>query len=81
MYRRAVQEDPSYSRAYNNLGRILVGRGRLDEAVVSYRKAIEAQPDFVDRGVQQLGLERVRIVEQLAREPHVTTPGRARRCD
>ena len=43
-YRKAIELDPSYTLAYNNLGNMLRNLQRYDEAEASYRKAIELDP-------------------------------------
>lgn len=44
-YRRAIEADPQFADAYLNLGVLLGGAGRLDEAIALYRFAIEQRPD------------------------------------
>jgi protein O-mannosyl-transferase len=44
-YRRAVELDPRYFFALNNLGYALVTRGQIDEGIAFYRRAISVQPD------------------------------------
>ena len=39
---------PDYAEAHNNLGSALAGRGRLDEAMAHFRKALEIQPDSAE---------------------------------
>lgn len=43
-YRRAVAARPDLSDAHNNLGRLLHERGRLADAEVHYRRALEIEP-------------------------------------
>jgi WD40 repeat protein/Tfp pilus assembly protein PilF len=38
--------DPKYARAYNNLGLALCDQGKLDDAIVAFRKAIELDPNY-----------------------------------
>lgn len=45
LYRRAVEECPSYAEAHNNLGDVYEKKGRLDEAIAEYKKAIELKPE------------------------------------
>ena len=52
LIRRAIALKPDFSEAYNSLGIVLKGAGRLDEAIAAYRKAIALQPAH-PRGVQQ----------------------------
>jgi protein O-mannosyl-transferase len=35
-----------YALAHNNLGFALAGRGRIDEAIIHYRKALEIDPNL-----------------------------------
>jgi protein O-mannosyl-transferase len=43
-----LEIEPDYVEAHNNLGTILVGNGRVDEAIVHYRKVLEIKPDHVE---------------------------------
>ena len=43
-WERAVQIDPSYAAAHNNLGIAYEHEGELDKARASYEKAIELDP-------------------------------------
>jgi Flp pilus assembly protein TadD len=42
---RAVQIDPTYAAAHNNLGIAYEHEGELDKARAAYEKAIELEPD------------------------------------
>ena len=44
LYKRILEQDPSYSVAWNNLGAIYGARGELDQAESAYLKALESQP-------------------------------------
>ena len=44
-YRKAIELNPKYASAHNNLGHALKAQGKLDEAVASFRKAIELNPE------------------------------------
>ena len=44
-FRKAVQEDGTNPKAYNNLAVALEVLGRLDEAFEAYQKAIELDPE------------------------------------
>lgn len=44
LYYQAIEINPNFAWAYNNLGDALVKQGKLDEAVVEYRQAIEINP-------------------------------------
>ena len=45
-FQNAVQLEPKYTEAYNNLGNALMETGQLLEAIANYRQAVELQPDF-----------------------------------
>ena len=44
-WERAVQIDPTYAAAYNNLGIAYEHEGELDKARAAYEKALELDPD------------------------------------
>ena len=46
-YRRAIEIDPNYAEAHNNLGLLLDDRGRRAEAAEQFRKALEINPQYV----------------------------------
>ncbi|MGB8076877.1 MAG: tetratricopeptide repeat protein, partial [Gallionella sp.] len=54
---------PDYAGAYYNIGNALLNDGRLDEAVASYRRALQIQPDYAEvhcsMGVVLHGLRRL----------------------
>jgi tetratricopeptide (TPR) repeat protein len=43
IYKKILEQDPSFSFAWNNLGAIYGARGDLDQAETAYLKALEAQ--------------------------------------
>ena len=43
-WQRAVEIDPSYAAAWNNLGVAYEHEGRFDEAREAYEKALELEP-------------------------------------
>src|SRR5208337_3721384 len=47
-YRRAVELQPDFAGAHNNLGNALKAQGNLEGAIVCYHQALELQPDFAD---------------------------------
>lgn len=55
-YREAVALEPTYVPAQLELGRLLVEHGQLDQAILHYQKAIEANPerDFFKEKLQDL---------------------------
>jgi tetratricopeptide (TPR) repeat protein len=44
LYREAVQQDPGYCDAMDNLGLLLRRQGKIDEAIEWYRKSLATQP-------------------------------------
>jgi len=44
-WKRAVEIDPTYAAAYNNLAIAYEHNGRFDEARVAYEKALELEPN------------------------------------
>jgi tetratricopeptide (TPR) repeat protein len=48
LFRRAVTVTSRNYLAYNNLGFYLAGRGRAEEALVNYRKALDINPAYDD---------------------------------
>ena len=45
---KALQLNPDYVLASNNMGMALKGQGHPDEAILHFRKAIELNPSFAD---------------------------------
>ena len=45
-YRQAIESDPKYAHAYNNLGLALAMQDKIDEAIGDFRKAIELDPAY-----------------------------------
>jgi tetratricopeptide (TPR) repeat protein len=45
-YRQAIESDPKYAHAYNNLGQTLAMQGNLDEAIADFSKAVELDPAY-----------------------------------
>ncbi len=48
LYRKAIEFDPSYAYAYNNLGILLKNTARYAEAELAFNKAIALNPDDAD---------------------------------
>jgi tetratricopeptide (TPR) repeat protein len=48
IWRDTVGKVPNNSRAHNNLGAVLARRGRIDEAMAHYQRALEIKPDYAD---------------------------------
>ncbi len=46
-YQKAVEADPYYAEAYNDIGIIYEERGQLDEAERYYKKALQIDSDFI----------------------------------
>ena len=47
-YRKALEINPDFAEAHNNLGLALADRGRFDEAIAYYQKALEIKPDYAE---------------------------------
>src|SRR5205823_14515411 len=58
--RDTVAKNPDAALAHNNLGLILDGRDRVDEAVAHYREALRVKPDFVE-AQSNMGLALIRL--------------------
>ena len=43
---KAIDLDPKFAGAHNNLGNALAAKGQLEEAIACYRKAIDLDPKF-----------------------------------
>ena len=48
VYEKAIELNPEYYEAYNNLGTALKDQGKLDEAIDAYNKAISINPDYAE---------------------------------
>ncbi|MGD8661159.1 MAG: tetratricopeptide repeat protein [Desulfobacterales bacterium] len=48
LYQDCVRKSPAKARPRNNLGAILLHRGRLQEAVEEFQTALDLKPDYVD---------------------------------
>ena len=46
--REALQIQPRFEAAHNNLGLALVQKGSLDEAITHYQSALQSDPDYAD---------------------------------
>jgi len=44
-FHRAIEAQPGFADAYNNIGNVLQDLGRFDEALASYRRALAIKPD------------------------------------
>jgi tetratricopeptide (TPR) repeat protein len=47
-FRDAVNLNPAYAEAHNNLGAVLFAGGAADEAVTHYKNALDLKPDYTD---------------------------------
>lgn len=47
-YRKAIQADPKFPNAYNNLGTVLAVTKRESEAIINYKKAIELDQNYAN---------------------------------
>jgi Flp pilus assembly protein TadD len=43
-YQRALQSEPDYADAHNNLGNAFLQKGRIDEAITHFQKALQIKP-------------------------------------
>ena len=48
LYRDCAEKSPAKARPHNNLGTILLSRGRLQEAVDEFQTALGLKPDYAD---------------------------------
>jgi tetratricopeptide (TPR) repeat protein len=46
-YQKALEINPDYPNAKNDLGTALLKKGRLDEAIACYQQALQIEPDYV----------------------------------
>ncbi len=45
-FRRAIELNPEFAEAHDNLGTTLAGCGRVDEAIAHYQRALEIDPGY-----------------------------------
>lgn len=45
LYARAIELDPNYCDAMDNLGQLLRQQNKIDEAIIWYKKSLEVKPD------------------------------------
>ena len=48
MYNKAIEVNPYYAEAYNNLGVALQAKGDIEEALYAYDRAIYINPEYAD---------------------------------
>ena len=68
LWRTTIARNPDAFLAYNNLGYILLQKGRVDEATNQFQKALEIQPDY-DMAHNNLGyvfLQKGQVDEAIA---------------
>jgi Tfp pilus assembly protein PilF len=58
-YKRAIEIDPGYSKAYSNLATLYRDTGDLELAAANYRKALEIQPMFTAARINFAGMYRM----------------------
>ena len=46
-FRHAVELVPDNPRAYNNLGLVYRGLGKLDESIAAFKKSLDLEPSFI----------------------------------
>jgi hypothetical protein len=47
-YEKAIQLDPNFATAYNNLGNVYVEKNQTEKAINFFQKALEIVPDFAE---------------------------------
>ena len=47
-YQRALQLNPDFAEAHNNLGTALQDQGKIAEALACYRRALQLKPDYAE---------------------------------
>ena len=47
-YKKAIDSDPDYAEAYNNLGNAYLIKGEPDKAITTYKKAVAIRPDYAN---------------------------------
>ncbi len=56
-FRNAVRINPRYAEAHNNLATVLQQQGRLDEALIAARRALQLRPGYAQAASQTLCLQ------------------------
>ncbi|MFA4915605.1 MAG: tetratricopeptide repeat protein [Syntrophales bacterium] len=46
-YNQALQINPNFKEAHNNMGIALVSQGRIEEGIFHFRKALMLKPDYI----------------------------------
>jgi len=47
-FQKALEIQPDYAEAHNNLGNALARQGKIEAAIAQYQKALEIRPDFAE---------------------------------
>ncbi|MGH7993499.1 MAG: tetratricopeptide repeat protein, partial [Limisphaerales bacterium] len=47
-YQKALQINPGFAEAHNDLGAALFQQGKVDEAIVQYQRALQIKPDYAE---------------------------------
>ena len=47
-FQKALEINPNYAEAHNNLGNALLQKGQVDEAMAQYQKALEINPNYAE---------------------------------
>lgn len=76
--KKAIRLNPSYAYAYNNLGVALEKLGRLDEAIVNFRKALSLKANFQ---VARDNLERISSLPSAVPPEPKRMPTRSPACE
>jgi protein O-mannosyl-transferase len=69
LFRTTIERNPDCWMAYNNIGVAFMQKGKVDEAIAHYQKALEIKPDYAD-AYSNLGsvfLQKGKVDEAIAR--------------
>ena len=47
-YEKAIDLNPNFADAYNNIGIVLLEMGQSDDAIKFYQKALEIEPSYAE---------------------------------
>src|SRR5204863_4882179 len=67
-YRRAIDLNPAYAEAWDNLGCVLVALGQPVEALACHDRALQVRPDY-DKAHMSRGVARLRLGDYAAGWP------------
>jgi protein O-mannosyl-transferase len=78
---REPGHDPVLATIHNNIGVVLQRKGRIDEAIAQFSKAIEAQPDYAEANENHASALRVKNEAAIAIEAPAEKPREAIRLE